>query len=210
MEDKITRKINLDENDGLSAFLGMHAQQSHNAFLVFYEFIKKVKPVRILEIGTALGGFTQFLKWVSDDINHPMNILSYDIHEHDWYKEMINNGIDIRIENVFSNNYDSVESSVINFIQNDGVTVVLCDGGYKIGEFNILSKYIKPGDFIMAHDYSENKEIFESKINRKIWNWFEISNDDIIQSCIDNNLIVYEKEIFEDVVWTCRKKIITT
>jgi hypothetical protein len=58
----------------------------------------------------------------------------------------------------------------------------------------------------MAHDYSENREIFEEKINGKIWNWFEISNDDINKSCIDNNLIIYKKEIFENVVWTCRQK----
>jgi hypothetical protein len=206
MEDKITRKINLSENDGLSAFLGMHAQQNHNAFLVFYDFLKKIKPVRILEIGTAMGGFTQFLKWVSDEINHPIHILSYDVIEYNWYKDIIAQGIDVKIENVFSQNYDSVQSKVIDFIQGDGVTVVLCDGGYKIGEFNILSKYLKHGDFIMAHDYAENREIFEEKVNGKIWNWFEISDENINQSCVDNNLVIYEKETFENVVWTCRQK----
>lgn len=207
MENKITKKINLEENDGLSSFLGLPAQQNHEVFLVFYNFLKKIKPSRILEIGTAMGGFTQFLKWVSDEINHPIYILSYDVIEYNWYKDIIAKGIDIKVENVFSHNYDSVHSKVIDFIQTEGVTLVLCDGGYKIGEFNILSKYLKPGDFIMAHDYAENKEIFEEKINGKIWNWFEISNENINQSCIDYNLIEYEKEIFENVVWTCRKKL---
>jgi cephalosporin hydroxylase len=206
LENKITRKINLEENDGLSSFMGMTAQQTHEVYEVFYNFLNEVKPVRILEIGTALGGFTQFLKWVSEEINHPIDILSYDIYGRSWYDDMINDGIDVRIEDIFTDNYQKVKQEVINFIQQDGVTVVLCDGGNKIGEFNVLSNFIKSGDFIMAHDYGENKEVFETKINRKLWNWFEISNDDIKDSCVSNNLNYYNKETFENVVWTCRQK----
>jgi hypothetical protein len=206
LENKITRKINLEENDGLSSFMGMTAQQTHEVYEVFYNFLNEVKPVRILEIGTALGGFTQFLKWVSEEINHPIDILSYDIYGRSWYDDMINDGIDVRIEDIFTDNYQKVKQEVINFIQQDGVTVVLCDGGNKIGEFNVLSNFIKSGDFIMAHDYGENKEVFETKINRKLWNWFEISNDNIEESCVSNNLDYYNKETFENVVWTCRQK----
>ena len=206
LENKITRKINLEENDGLSSFMGMTAQQTHEVYEVFYNFLNEVKPVRILEIGTALGGFTQFLKWVSEEINHPIDILSYDIYGRSWYDDMINDGIDVRVEDIFTDNYQGVKQEVIDFIQQDGVTVVLCDGGNKIGEFNVLSNFIKSGDFIMAHDYGENKEVFETKINRKLWNWFEISNDDIKDSCVSNNLNYYNKETFENVVWTCRQK----
>ena len=206
LENKITRKINLEENDGLSSFMGMTAQQTHEVYEVFYNFLNEVKPVRILEIGTALGGFTQFLKWVSEEINHPIDILSYDIYGRSWYDDMINSGIDVRIEDIFTDNYQGVKQEVIDFIQQDGVTVVLCDGGNKIGEFNVLSNFIKSGDFIMAHDYGENKEVFETKINRKLWNWFEISNDNIEESCVSNNLDYYNKETFENVVWTCRQK----
>jgi cephalosporin hydroxylase len=206
LEHKITRKINLEENDGLSSFMGMAAQQTHEVYEVFYNFLNEVKPVRILEIGTALGGFTQFLKWVSDEINHPIDILSYDIYGRGWYEDMIKSDIDVRVEDIFMNNYQEVKQDVIDFIQQDGITIVLCDGGNKIGEFNVLSKFIKSGDFIMAHDYGENKEIFEERVNRKLWNWFEISNENIKDSCISNNLNYYNKETFENVVWTCRQK----
>jgi len=168
LNHNITRRINLDQNDGLSSFMGFSAQQTDKVYEVFYNFLNKTKPKRILEIGTALGGFTQFLKWVSNEINHPMDILSYDIIEYNWYKDIIKTGIDIRVKNVFYENYQKVDQEVINFIQQDGLTLVLCDGGDKIREFNILSKYIKVGDFIMAHDYSENKKIFEERVNRKL------------------------------------------
>ena len=66
IQENITKFTNLELNDSLSAFRGHTAQQSHNAYQVFYDFISEVKPSRILEIGTALGGFTEFLKIITD------------------------------------------------------------------------------------------------------------------------------------------------
>jgi 23S rRNA U2552 (ribose-2'-O)-methylase RlmE/FtsJ len=206
LEDKVTKKVDLENNDGLSSFMGLAAQQTHNVYQVFYDFLKYVRPKRILEIGTALGGFTQFLKVVSDENELNIDILSYDIHEMNWYKDIISKGIDVRVENVFDVEWKSVKQDVIDFIQQDGVTIVLCDGGNKIGEFNILSNYIKQGDFIMAHDYGENKEVFEDKIKGKIWNWLEIQDGDIKDSCESNNLESYDKDVFDNVVWVCKIK----
>jgi hypothetical protein len=204
--DEITKEVNLIMNDGLSSYMGMASQQNHNVYEVFYNFLNDVKPKRILEIGTALGGFTQFLKKVSDESQLDINILSYDIYEMTWYQTMIQNDIDVRVENVFDSNYQSVKQEVIDFIQQGGITLVLCDGGNKVGEFNLLSNYIKEGDFIMAHDYADNRENFDTNFNRKIWNWHEIQDSDINESCLRNNLKSYNKEIFDSVVWVCKTK----
>jgi hypothetical protein len=206
MNIQITKEVNIAENDGLSAVYNHAAQQHHNAFGVFYNFLKEVKPTRILEIGTALGGFTQFLKLALNDLNNPAKILTYDIHRMEWYKDLEDNGIDVRVENVFGDNFESVKQEVIDFIQGDGTTIVLCDGGNKIGEFNILSKYIKNGDYILAHDYVDNTENFISNYKDKIWNWHEISDSYIEKACIDNNLKPYDKEVFDKVVWVCKVK----
>jgi len=204
--EEITKKINLEENDGLSSYMGMASQQNHNAYEVFYNFLNEIKPKRILEIGTALGGFTQFLNKVSKESNLDVNILSYDIHRMNWYDTMVDEGIDVRVENIFNNDYSSVSQEIIDFIKEDGVTIVLCDGGNKVGEFNLLSNYIKDGDFIMAHDYSDNRENFDTNFNRKIWNWHEIQDSNINESCLRNNLKSYNKEIFDSVVWVCKVK----
>ena len=204
--DEITKEVNLIMNDGLSSYMGMASQQNHNVYEVFYNFLNDIKPKRILEIGTALGGFTQFLKKVSDESQLDINILSYDIYEMTWYQTMIQNDIDVRVENVFDSNYQSVKQEVIDFIQQGGITHVLCDGGNKVGEFNLLSNYIKEGDFIMAHDYADNRENFDTNFNRKIWNWHEIQDSDINESCLRNNLKSYNKEIFDSVVWVCKTK----
>lgn len=204
--EEITKKVNLIMNDGLSSYMGMASQQNHNVYEVFYNFLNEVKPKRILEIGTALGGFTQFIKKVSDESQLGIDILSYDIYEMNWYKDMIQSGIDVKVENVFDSNYQSVKQEVIDFIQQDGVTIVLCDGGNKVGEFNILSNYIKQGDFIMAHDYIDTRENFNENYYEKIWNWHEISEGDISNACDRNNLKSFNKEIFDSVVWVCKVK----
>lgn len=206
MKERITKLTNLESNDSLSSFDGYSSQQFHGAYEVFYNFISEVKPKRILEIGTALGGFTTFLKICCDELNLDTNIRSYDVHSNPWYKDIIARGVDIRIENIFSEGFKEMDNEVIDYINGDGVTIVLCDGGWKVGEFNLISKYIKLGDFILAHDYAENREIFETKINGKIWNWFEISDLDINQATVENKLNIYKKDIFENVAWTCRQK----
>jgi hypothetical protein len=207
IHNNITKYTDLSNDDSLSAFKGHTSQQFHGAYEVFYEFIKEVRPNRILEIGTALGGFTNFLKIVCDELNLNTNIRSYDINKHPWYDEMVDSGIDVRVENIFTERFLDMDQEVKDYINQEGITIVLCDGGWKVGEFNLISKYIKSGDFILAHDYAENREIFDEKIYGKIWNWFEISDSDIHQSTVDNNLEIYKKDTFEGVAWTCRKKI---
>lgn len=205
-KEGLTKRINPEANDGLSAFNHMAAQQHHDAFEVFYNFISTIQPVRILEIGTALGGFTQFLKVVSDELGLSIKILSYDIHRMNWYDDMIRKGIDVRVENIFSPDYANVNQEVVDFIQEPGVTLVLCDGGNKVGEFNILSNYIKVGDFIMAHDYIDTTENFSENYYNKIWNWHEIADRFIDEACTRNGLVSYQKETFDKVVWVCKQK----
>jgi hypothetical protein len=129
-----------------------------------------------------------------------------DINEYPWYPEMIEQGVDIKIENVFSENYDSVSQYIIDFIQSEGTTIVLCDGGNKKLEFNILSNYLKENDFILGHDYSIDKEYFEKNINNKIWNWCELTESDIEEPSKRNNLVDYRRDLFQSIVWICKMK----
>jgi len=205
-QNKVFKKSNLEFDDSISTYDGWGAQQNPNSFEVFHNFIQEVKPKQILEIGTSIGGFTSFLNYTCKLSKIPCDIITYDIHYKSWYEDMKNEGIDVRIENVFLENYNNITNPVIDFVQTLGTTIVLCDGGDKIREFNILSKFLKEGDFILAHDYAENKEIFDSKIYKKIWNWHEIQYSDIENAIISNNLKIYNKDIFENVAWTCWQK----
>lgn len=204
--NRIRKKTDLKSNDSLSFFDGHASQQNHNVYQIFYDFLNKVKPKRILEIGTALGGFTQFLRIVSEESNLGIKILSYDVISHPWYDEIRDNGVDLRVENIFIGDYESINEEVKEFIKSDGTTIVLCDGGNKIKEFNLISNYLKIGDFIMAHDYAHDNNKFEKDIKNKIWNWCEIKESDVSEASVRNNLSFYSQDIFENVAWICKIK----
>ena len=206
-QNKITRTVNMDRNDGLSIYDNtMAAQQHENAFEVFYNFLNKIKPASILEIGTALGGFTRFLKLVSNECNLNYEILSYDVEPRQDYDDIRSLGVDLRLEDIFAPNYSTVDPYVVDYIQKSGNTLVLCDGGFKIQEFNLLAPHLKSGDYIMAHDYAHDSNYFQSYINGKIWNWHEIEYSHVEKTFNDQKLKVIDSEIFSSIVWLCAQK----
>jgi len=194
--ENITKKSNLEVSDSISAYLGHSAQQNHYAYESFFNLLKEVKPSRIVEIGTGMGGFTLFLKMSCDDLELNTKIVSYETNGRDSYEFIRNNGIDVRVKNVFFEGYAGAEQELIDLIIGDGVCLVLCDGGHKISEFNLLSKYIKNGDIIMAHDYASNQQYFKENIEYKYWNWLEISDNDIEDAVVSNNLHPYMQNEF--------------
>lgn len=206
IEENITRKSDLINNQSLSSYKNFVAQQNHNVFKRFYNFLEKERPARILEIGTGTGGLTRFLDLCAKDLNLDMPLISFEVNSSPWHQEMVDDGIDVRIENIFSEDYSCITDDIIKFIQEDGLTIVLCDGGDKISEFNCISKYLKVGDIIMAHDFAPNKNYFENYMNRKIWNWMEIQDSDIDECCEKQNLVPYKEGEFLSVAWVCKKK----
>lgn len=205
-EDDITRRSNLELNDSISCYRGYGAQQNPNAYKVFYDFLNRVKPKRILEIGTGMGGFTCFLRLCSLDLEIDVDIVSYDIHSHCKTESTIKNNIDVRIKNVFNSTYTDVDQEIIDYIKQDGITIVLCDGGYKKGEFNTLSPIIKSGDYILAHDYASDETYFHNNVYEKLWNWLEIQDSDINDVCEEYNLSPFMSTEFQSAVWVCKIK----
>lgn len=205
-EENINRRSNLKESDSLSCFMGHCAQQNPNAFKVFYDFLDKNRPSRILEIGTAMGGFTIFLKITCDELGLNIPIRSYDVYGRHSYESMIESGIDVRVQDIFTEGYQDVIQDAVDFIQEEGSTLVLCDGGNKISEFNILSKFIKSGDYIMAHDYASDDEYFNNHINGILWNWHEIKDSDIQLSVDQHSLKPFMHDEFQDAVWVSKIK----
>lgn len=196
---------------GWFSYEGIATQQHDDVEQVFEQLFTQTKPVRILEIGTAFGGLTLLLRNLLDRISlGETDIRTYDVELKNYLSEHIENGvrIDSRIKDIFNHSYsDLVEvEEITSYIQSEGVTIVLCDGGSKKNEFRILSDYLKVGDIIMAHDYSPNQEYFEKNVNNQIWNWLEIQDLDINESCLKNNLSPFMEDEFRKVVWVCKIK----
>lgn len=195
---------------GNMLYKGYTAQQHRNAIDVFYNFLADIRPARVLEIGTACGGL---IFGIREHLNalglSDSPIISYDIESRPYYPQLRDANIDIRIENIFTHAYTDLkdEKFIKEYIQSPGVTLVLCDGGYKKGEFAIFSKFLKIGDFIMAHDYVDTYENFKENYLDKIWNWCEIEEKHIAGVSKLYNLVNYNQEEFDKVVWVCKKKM---
>jgi cephalosporin hydroxylase len=201
----------MEELKGWFLYEGIMTQQHENISPIFKELFNTTNPKQILEIGTAFGGLTLLLRNLLNSMSmENTKFISYDVTEkHSLFEYMeTNNNLEVRIENIFGPGYSSIlnETEIKNYIQQDGTTIVLCDGGQKKHEFNLLSKLLKPGDIIMAHDYGPNVDYFNNNIVNKIWNWLEIQDSDIEVCCIENNLSPFMSDEFTQVVWVCKIK----
>lgn len=204
-KELITKKSNLKANDSISSYNGWVAQQNPHVFEALYKLLVDKKPKQILEIGTALGGLTRYINHICTELELDTDIRSYDTHGRYEHRVLKKEGVDIRIENIFTEDYSGLSNkSIIDFINQSGTTIVLCDGGNKIKEFNILSEYLKSGDIIMAHDYASDSKTFKDKIERKYWNWHEISDNDVKSASLKYNLKPYMQDVFDKAVWVCK------
>jgi hypothetical protein len=58
----------------------------------------------------------------------------------------------------------------------------------------------------MAHDYAPNENYFNENIKGKIWNWLEIQDSDINETCEKYNLKPFMEDDFRSIVWVCKIK----
>lgn len=200
---------------GWYAYKGTTTLQHEDIESKLKKLFETVKPSQVLEIGTSYGGLTLLIRDLLDQEGlTSSSFRTYDVLEinRHWLDEAIKSGsdIDMRIKNVFNQPYSDILEEYVDevqsFIQQSGCTVVMCDGGSKLNEFNILSRFLKPGDIIMAHDYSPNPEYFEEHINGKIWNWHEIQDTHIQDTVEKYGLEPFLQEDFQQVVWVCKIK----
>ena len=175
----------------------------------FDKLIENIKPKRILEIGTADGGLTIMLRHLLNKHNLTSStIKTYDIIEQYNLKKKNEYGIEIITKSPFNHQYSDLDygQELKEFIQSQGTSLVLCDGGSKKNEFRLLSAFLKKDDIIMAHDYAPNETYFNEYIKEKIWNWLEIQDSDINESCEKYNLKPFMEDDFRSVVWVCKIK----
>lgn len=195
---------------GHTSYKGYTAQQHDNFYPVIKKFLEEVRPSRVLEIGTAGGGFILAVREILNEIGlSEVPIKTFDVVETPYYNDIRKNNIEINIENIFDQPYINIvkPEKIIPYIQEEGTTIVFCDGGHKIGEFNAIAPHIKKGDYILAHDYIDTWENYLENFNNKIWNWCEIEEKYISEVSKKENLEFYNQDDFSKIVWVCKVKI---
>lgn len=193
----------------------LHAMQNENAIDCFIELILNHEPERILEIGTFHGGLTAGLRQILDKLEmKDKPIRTYDTADQEFLKDKVKNknlNIDVRTKNLFAYSYlewkdEDTKNEIKDFVQQDGPTMVLCDGGCKRCEFNLIAPFLKNGDAILAHDYAPTEEYFKEHIDGKIWGWLEIEDKHVAKSCEQYNLLPYHQELMQKAAWMSKIK----
>lgn len=172
------------------------AQQHPDAFDFFNRFLAEHKFERIIEIGTAAGGLAWWF-WH----NHKIPMTTYDIAVRQLHGDLHKAGVDVVHGDVFSPLH---RADIEKLISEPGKTLLLCDGGNKIAEFNYFSSFLKSGDVIMAHDYSADEGTYNNRTKQK-WFWWEIRWSDVAAVCKALSLFCPDKSS-EDALWLCMQK----
>jgi predicted O-methyltransferase YrrM len=190
----------IDDELTRSFYKGFTIQQRQEAQTVFKDLFSLFKPQKIIEIGTGFGGLTLFVRDQTKDF---CDFYSFDVFERNGYNQVRESGVNLHIENIFREVtcWDKfVLKDEWNFLLNGSPKLILCDGGHKKGEFNCFAELLKPGDIIMLHDYSTDKESFDSL---NVWNWLECQYSDIRESCEKHKLEPFMHKEFLNVAWGC-------
>lgn len=131
--------------------MGFEMNQNRMAVPVWSYAMDLYRPERIIEIGSYNGGFTialAFAGWTQD-----VAVYSFDVMEapsEQWRDIARFLNVKFYRGDVFQ---AEAQELIRGFVQLDGPSFVLCDGGDKPREFEEFSSYLKRGDIIAAHDF---------------------------------------------------------
>ena len=162
---------------------------------VVFSFSKIIpKFDNIIEIGTSLGAFTLLLDKFRKEGS---NLTTWEIsRKAPRIKEY---GIDIRYGDVFTFvNQDSIKQ----LLQQEGRSILLCDGGYKNDEVKVFSEFLKPKDVIMCHDFMSTKTEWQKVTKSLNWKFNPESHLEFIQHTMSTqNLKPWYHKEFRQILW---------
>jgi cephalosporin hydroxylase len=190
---------------GAFNYLGKHTTQQVKTIKSYFELLLEQENFDvIIEIGTSFGGLTYILSDIVQEKNLKNNIHTFDIGYRDYVEKELNDRN--VIYHILDERDEVFKSTVVDLLTNHGKSLLLCDGGNKVEEFNRYSPFLKNEDIIMAHDYCHNYDTFINEMKDKHWNWLEISYSDIEESIKTLNLKEYSKTDFKFAAWACFQK----
>lgn len=146
-------KNNIDISKIHCTFLGLPTLQSFAVFFIFEKILLDYPFKRIVELGTGQGGLALYLSLYC--INKNAEFHTYDIEEINiTTKDILLSKIELKkyckTKDIFEN-----KEEIIAILKKEGRTILFCDNGDKILEFNTFAPHLKKGDIIGVHDWDE-------------------------------------------------------
>ncbi len=195
----------------VSRFFGFEMQQrvlTVEAFSILFSSTAAEGTLfsRIVELGTGLGGLAVFLGLYAARNDCEMHTIDIEDSTSPKTLDVLRSlGVKSWYGDVLSD--DRMINMIKSLISSDGASLLLCDDGNKVKEFNLYAPSLKVGDVIMAHDYMETYERFKDEYEGKIWDSCEITYSDIHGVCSACHLEPFMQDVFDPFAWVCMRKI---
>lgn len=181
---------------------GLWLGQHPNTSLIINRFLQESNPKIIIEIGTASGGLSVLLQIYA--ILNNIKFVTYDICNNSASNPLFNIlKIDYRIKDALQ---EDSANEIGSLMQSASPSVLFCDNGNKIKEFNTFIPFMKPGDFILAHDYAPTLEYLAKYMLNRIWDCVEITDKDVSKVSSMHGLEHFMQKELLSVAWLCKKK----
>ena len=198
-----------EKSSSHSPFLGLRIQQHRETVPTFDRFIRKLESEhktfdRIIELGTGNAGFISFVALRT--MNAQTRVFTFDNVDVDQETKQSLKNLNISFVQGDVIHDTRTVQRVKDLISADGRVLLLCDDGSKAQEFTMYAPYLKRGDFIMAHDYIATKDEFEQSYRGRIWDYCELTWDDVEATARRSGLSQYMQQEFSQVVWLCMEK----
>jgi len=198
------QNVRMDSNNMMFFYKGIRLEQRVDVIETLEKLYQELKkqnklPKTIIEIGMNNGGFSLVLN--DSNISEQADIYCYDIVNRNFDQNLKGSRINWFIKDIFS-----IENEVKNLIQREGTTLLFCDGGNKVREFNTFAKYLKSGDLIFTHDYYKDIQEYE-KYKDTRWGWLESRESDLADTAEMCNLVPFMQDDFEKCVWSSKIKL---
>jgi hypothetical protein len=194
---------------GGTRFCGLLMGQNQQALPAFDTIFKTLERAgnplrRIIELGTSHGGLSVYLQLYC--LVSGAQLVTYDRPGFvPTYIELFGRlGVDYRAADVLGDAATITEIGAL--LSAPGRCMLLCDNGDKVREFALYARFLKPDDLILAHDYCENREVFQAAFHNKKWSFCEITEADIHLACRDYHLSPFLQEVMAPAAWVCRCK----
>lgn len=178
-------------------FLGFPMSQNRYAVPAWSYLLEVVQPKRIIEIGTSVGGMSCLLALAARKTGATFDTFdvgfTVDSNTAILLSNLCGDGRGFHRNDVFD---DLVFGGLTVGIRDEGLSLILCDGGNKVKEFRTFAPFLKSGDIIAAHDFG----------GREFWPWEEIRIEDVSDVIEKENLVRFMEDVFENTGWlVCRK-----
>ncbi len=166
------------------------------------------KSARVVEIGTASGGFTHFLR--HHDISEGCEVVSFDLGVQCGRCPPIP-GVELVVGDCFGDQRKRIQ----DLCQAPGQTLLFCDGGAKEREVTEFCSFLKSGDVVLCHDYVkdasllQDAELFDEWTTTKShgWDGMESQWSHLAPVLTQNGFVPFCERPMQLAFWGCFRRI---